>query len=336
MKKITLTLSLILGVAYSFGQYTFTKTTGTYANLVSPTSLTNGNTWDDPQLTIPLGFNFQYFDSTVSTMFIEDYGLGSDLVVNDSEAGIIPTLSPFDVDIIDRAFDVSSGTVSTGGLSPISYKLSGATGSRILKIEWRNVGFYDDKDDDGNSIDFANFQVWLFEGTNNIELHYGPNSITQPLLCYESGTGAVIELFPELNYTTDESGPNVITLIGNPTAPSVKIINSFDSLESLNATIPNGTIYRFTKTGGTVSIKENKASFNTIIFPNPANNFINISVKENNQISQVEVMDINGKLIRTINNQFTNIDVSDLTSGIYIVKVLSNEGLISNSKFVKN
>ena len=337
MKKTLLFISIFLVSTFSFSQYSFSKSTGTYSNLVSPTSLTNGITWDDPQFTVPIGFNFKYFDSTISTFYIEDYGFGAHLAINDNETGKIPTLIPYGSDIIDRAYDLVSGTSTSGGLSPISYKLSGITGARILKIEWKNVGFYGDIDDDDVSTDFTNFQLWLYEGSNNIEIHFGPNSITSPLLSYDGEGGTSIELMSNYDYDLDDYGPNSIILRGNPTAPNVKIINTFDSLEFMNGTIPNGTIYKFTKTGGTASVKESKLIFNTKIYPNPANNFIKVASEDvTKKISQIQIMDMNGKIIKTVVNQFNTIDVSQFNSGIYLVKVSSEDGLISNSKFVKN
>jgi len=337
MKKITLLVSLLIGSALSFSQYTFSKTTGTYSDLVSPTSLSNGATWDDPQYTIPLGFNFDYFNSTINQIFIAGYGLGSYLAVDTANTGLVSYLIPYGADLADRGYDDNVGSQSTGGLSPISYLLTGTVGSRIMKIEWKNAGFYSDIDDDGTSTDFTNFQLWLYEGTNNIEIHFGSNSILQTSLCFDGETGSSVQLLPDFNLTTDNYGPNSITLKGIPSSPSVKVINSFDSLEYLNGVIPNGTIYKFTKVSGTVSIQENVNTFKTRIFPNPANNFIHV-VSENNKtsISQIQIMDLSGKVVRTINSQFNQIDISELNSGIYMVNVFSSDGGSTNSKFVKN
>ncbi|MDB4088086.1 hypothetical protein N9544_00525 [Flavobacteriales bacterium] len=163
MKKALLFLALFATTLIGFGQYTFSTRTGTYTNLTGATSLTNGGTWDDPQLTIPIGFNFTLFNSTISTIYIEDYGLGADLTITDTETGIVPFFTPFISDIIDRGYDFIVGDAATGGLSPISYKLSGISGSRILKIEWKNAGFYSDIDDNGISTDYVNFQLWYMK-----------------------------------------------------------------------------------------------------------------------------------------------------------------------------
>jgi hypothetical protein len=57
--------------------------------------------------------------------------------------------------------------------SPINYELSGSSSNHVLKIEWRNAGFY--HDNSSNKIDFISFQLWLYEDANNIEMRYGPH-----------------------------------------------------------------------------------------------------------------------------------------------------------------
>jgi len=66
-----------------------------------------------------------------------------------------------------------------------------------------------------------------------------------------------------------------------------------------------------------VSINENEVAFN--VYPNPANTELNIDVEGNNTIS---ILDLNGKTLKTItSNGFTTVDISDLASGIYMVRI---------------
>ena len=77
---------------------------------------------------------------------------------------------------------------------------------------------------------------------------------------------------------------------------------------------------------------------NFSIYPNPTNNVLNLSVKNGLAINQINVIDINGRTVKTINNVLnseTEINVSDLTSGVYMLNVNTNEG-VAKSKFVKN
>lgn len=77
---------------------------------------------------------------------------------------------------------------------------------------------------------------------------------------------------------------------------------------------------------------------NFSIYPNPANNILNLSVKNGLSVNEITMVDINGRTVKTINNAFDpemEINVSDLTSGVYMINVKTYEG-IATSKFVKN
>lgn len=58
------------------------------------------------------------------------------------------------------------------------------------------------------------------------------------------------------------------------------------------------------------------------IFPNPASSFLNI-VSEDNEIQEVEIIDNNGKSISGYkDSNMSHIDVSDLSKGVYFVRVI--------------
>jgi len=66
------------------------------------------------------------------------------------------------------------------------------------------------------------------------------------------------------------------------------------------------------------------------IFPNPATNFITIKNKNNFQLTNVSIVDLRGRIIKTINHknlfENTTIDVSELSSGTYLLVVKSEKG----------
>ena len=75
--------------------------------------------------------------------------------------------------------------------------------------------------------------------------------------------------------------------------------------------------------GNNVTIDENQISY-LELFPNPANNLININLK-NNIISNYEILDISGKIL--LSDSFLNetqINTSNLQNGIYIIKVIND------------
>ena len=71
------------------------------------------------------------------------------------------------------------------------------------------------------------------------------------------------------------------------------------------------------------------------LYPNPANDVINVQCTMNN-VKSVEVTDVYGKVINTltVTDNPTQINVSGLASGIYFVRVTTEEGVVTKS-FVK-
>ena len=72
--------------------------------------------------------------------------------------------------------------------------------------------------------------------------------------------------------------------------------------------------------------------------PNPANNVITISNSENILLSELKVTDINGRTIKTVNvNNLseTQLNVSELSSGIYFLNINTDNGK-AVKKFIKS
>jgi hypothetical protein len=82
---------------------------------------------------------------------------------------------------------------------------------------------------------------------------------------------------------------------------------------------------------GIESYLENSVS----LYPNPANDVVNVQCTMNN-VQTVEVIDVYGKLINTLNvtDNPTKINVSRLAAGLYFVRVTTQEGTVTKS-FVK-
>lgn len=98
------------------------------------------------------------------------------------------------------------------------------------------------------------------------------------------------------------------------------------------------TYYKLTcQTGCSfVSIDENTPDNTFTLYPNPVNDNINIQLKDINNAS-IAVFDCLGKKIsETIPSALiTDINLSDLSSGIYIIQVIQS-GKVSSQKLIKN
>ncbi|WP_070136904.1 S8 family serine peptidase [Crocinitomix algicola] len=82
--------------------------------------------------------------------------------------------------------------------------------------------------------------------------------------------------------------------------------------------------------GPQVGIEEYESSFK--VYPNPTSDIFHI--ESNGQITTVRLYANDGKLVRTINDQFENgVNVSDLTPGIYIVQITA-ESIVETQKII--
>lgn len=73
-------------------------------------------------------------------------------------------------------------------------------------------------------------------------------------------------------------------------------------------------------------------------YPNPVNDVVTISNNDNVLVSEVTINDINGRTIKTLkvnNISEVQMNVSDLTSGVYFMNIITDSGK-AVKKFVKN
>lgn len=71
------------------------------------------------------------------------------------------------------------------------------------------------------------------------------------------------------------------------------------------------------------------------LYPNPSKGIIYV---KNETSSQVEIIDINGRIIRKLDRVEggASIDLSDVPSGVYLAKIVSANGTITNQKIILN
>lgn len=125
---------------------------------------------------------------------------------------------------------------------------------------------------------------------------------------------------------------NSIDVISNDTYNILSYTsnNYFLNFPLYNSVIPK--LYIATFKSENLQTGENQNS-NFKIYPNPATDFLNI--KSDQKISKIEIYDMTGKLLKSANGRDRKISVAQLTKGIYIIKLLTENGVV-NSKFIKN
>ncbi len=95
-----------------------------------------------------------------------------------------------------------------------------------------------------------------------------------------------------------------------------------------------------TRASATDTLLETASFASTIdfsVYPNPANDLVTISNTTNAIISNVEMTDLNGRIVKntSLNATEGQINISDLSSGVYLMKVSSDQGS-TTKKIIKN
>lgn len=94
---------------------------------------------------------------------------------------------------------------------------------------------------------------------------------------------------------------------------------------------------RATATENLLNIEESLIASSVKIYPNPANNFVSISASNDLNPTKLEVVDINGRLVKSVNLEKNNdreVDISELSKGLYLMNVYSVDGIITK-KIIK-
>ena len=108
-KQLLLSLLFLSGIINAQVNYYFEQFTNSYENLEDPISLTGGMIWDDPEFTIPVDIDFNFFNN----QYTHETGLGADLYLispldtpyNLNEGYHNLGIMPMSADLADRAYN---------------------------------------------------------------------------------------------------------------------------------------------------------------------------------------------------------------------------------------
>jgi len=293
-------------------QYSFAKTNETYSELTNATVLTDTVPWVDPTFIIlPIGFDFEILDTTIATITFANE-LGGALTDLNNKV----LIAPFRIDIIDRG---QGGTSQ----SPISYELSGTSGNRILKVQWKNVGSYNEWYQDSTTNDYINFQMWLYEAAGMIQFRYGLSQILDIGRFFAGYSGPQI---------------GIAIKLGALDLDSIHLLSGFPDPVLTNSDVhtvgapTNGTIYTFTNISASVPPVVQAES---VLFPNPASDLVHLpDALGPNYVATV--YDTQGrKAAEFLNPKDRVIDVSSLETGIYFVHMANDRTRVVR-KLIKN
>ncbi len=145
------------------------------------------------------------------------------------------------------------------------------------------------------------------------------------------------------DYCTNEigtltfSGGSWNMTFNGPFSGNISTFGEDSSKELYAAGISNGTIYKIFDT--TLSVEENSLSNDYQLYPNPAENYFQINNQNAaSQIKEVIMYSFSGKLVSKtrISTENQKIMTDQLSNGMYIVQLISNNDAVSYHKIVKN
>ena len=74
---------------------------------------------------------------------------------------------------------------------------------------------------------------------------------------------------------------------------------------------------------------------NFSVYPNPATSVLNIANRNNLEVTSAVITDVNGRVVSQVNGTVAQINIADLTAGVYFLKVTTTQG-VGTTRVVKN
>ncbi len=235
----------------------------------------------------------------------------------------------------DRNYDENAQNQKLSISRVLSY-VDGVAPNRVYKFELQNCKVTRST----SALDSFNCMLRLYEGTNVFEMHYGPSNFSTPsstLFKPNEPQGLLYgwtldkDNFDGGAFSCIESN----LLKGSYANPMVVVKKNDCAIDaSMPLLPPNGTLYRFTPKTSTMG-KNVSANGLFEVYPTLTSDYINLKKKGNAAIEKIEILSINGQILKTYNSFESKLSVEDLENGLYLITIYSNVG-ISTMKFIKN
>lgn len=300
--------TLAFNATHASDDYVFSYSTAPYVPLTDPIVVVTDAEFNGTYRYVPIGFDFTYWDYGQTIFTFNTHGYCS--------FGLSPNYGfyPFNV-----------GLVGIGD-SQVGYvqDLSGGPGHGILKVEWKHVGFYSYP----GGADHVSWQVWLYEGSNAVELHFGPSAIVTDHFAgiFGSTYGPQMEfIHPEADGFYDLEG-----LADSPAAIYMPGEDLF-----LHGYPEQDMVYRFTPVAS-IGVAEVAGADNAVmLYPQPATEVLHVAYANGSAIAgPYTISDATGHVVQDGRIPAHGIDVSRLSNGTYILRT-TGSGSARQHRFVR-
>lgn len=243
------------------------------------------------------------------------------------------------------ASDGDGGSVNISDINIQIYNISDTNGTMVTPLSWENAGFY---------------TAGTYTGiTSNVVTGRKGMAIKS-----ENGSEFKLNQFQYLNWGEGQAEAAVNTIKGykdgievasttfqgynNPFLPNTIILTAaFNDVDEVrfyisaggyegNQNYTNHSINAIQVSTPILNANSFKPNSKLNVYPNPTSSHVNIELLTN-EIATLEVYDVSGKILFTeaLTSKTNTINIEKLSSGIYLFKVNSSEG-ISTNKIIKH
>jgi hypothetical protein len=265
----------------------------------------------------------QTLSSAPTLTFTSNTGISADNIATDGEGGSV-NITDIDIQI---------------------YNISNTAGAFVSPLSWENAGFY-------TAGAYTGLTANVGTGTKGM------------LIKSVSGAEFKLHQFAYLNWGESQTDGAVNTIKGyrngievasttfqgynNPFLSNTIVLSTaFENVDEVRFYISAGgyqgaqqysnhSINAIQVSSPVLGLSEFELKSKIQVYPNPSSNKVKIDFQDLEEVN-VEVLDVNGRKLfsQQLENNSNAINIEDLSSGIYIFKMHSNQGT-SISKVIKN
>jgi bilirubin oxidase len=177
-------------------------------------------------------------------------------------------------------------------------------------------------------IELGDTEIWTISNITSMAHPFHIHDVQFYILDRDHGSGAVAP-------SATESGLKDTVLVES--GEVVRVIAKFE--DYADPVIPymyhchnlihedSGMMGQFTVVDNSLGTSEILAE-NVRVYPNPSSDYVTIEMSETGSITHISLLDINGKKIKTFTNNQKQLNISQLHSGLYFLKIETNNSVL--------
>lgn len=317
--------------------YQFTHRSDSYVPLPETAVTLNDSTWsNEDEFAIPVPFPLFMFNEEVEKIVLAGGCIYATSVnAPNIEYGLL-TQSP---NLVDAGYYLSTEDVGDlAGASSLKYLVEGVEGQRIFKVEINNAASIAEWALRKTNLMTINYQLWFYEENQEIEVWYGPHSVTDFDLFFDEQ----FEEYEEEDGDEEFLSPFFTVILAKVYLDDWGFDMELLQLEMLTGTVENPIlisnieydadgIASYPDSGRVFHFGRNLhspkfAELNFELYPNPAVDYLTVVLDEiprEQRDRQYEIVNSVGQrvLSGTLRSDREQIDVQSLNAGIYFIKV---------------